>query len=158
MAAPVADAEVKKAMEAFRALDAEKQKLMLTRQQFMSQLNENQLVEAELDLLTDETDVYKLIGPVLVKQDLGEVKTNVKNRLNLIKKEVERNENAISDKDKEQEKEDTMQMKRIRRVKEEIKAKAKERVLREDAMSAEASTMSEIAKAERKEKERSEAK
>ena len=59
-------------------------------------------MQEELGRLDDGADVYKLIGPVLVKQDLGEVKTNVKNRLALITKEVERNEKAIEGKDKEQ--------------------------------------------------------
>ena len=74
------------------------------------------LVQEEIGRLADGADVYKLIGPVLVKQDLGEVKTNVKNRLALITKEVERNDKAIQGKDKEQEaiREKVMQMQQAR--------------------------------------------
>ena len=73
-------------------------------------------MQEEIDRLADGADVYKLIGPVLVKQDLGEVKTNVKNRLALITKEVERNDKAIQGKDKEQEaiREKVMQMQQAR--------------------------------------------
>ena len=73
-------------------------------------------MQEELGRLDEGADVYKLIGPVLVKQDLGEVKMNVKNRLALITKEVERNDKAIQGKDKEQEaiREKVMQMQQAR--------------------------------------------
>ena len=34
--------------------------------------------------------VYKLVGPVLAKQDFDEAKTNVKTRLDFIQKEIDR--------------------------------------------------------------------
>ena len=42
----------------------------------------------ELDLLEDEASVFKLIGPVLMKQDLEEAKQNVAKRLELIEREM----------------------------------------------------------------------
>ena len=42
----------------------------------------------ELDLLEEETNVFKLIGPVLVKQDLLEAKTNVAKRMEYISVEL----------------------------------------------------------------------
>lgn len=42
----------------------------------------------ELDLLEDEAPVYKLVGPVLMKQDLEEAKQNVAKRLELIEREM----------------------------------------------------------------------
>ena len=39
------EAEVQAQMDAFRALDAEKQKMMVSRQQFLGQLHENQYVK-----------------------------------------------------------------------------------------------------------------
>lgn len=42
----------------------------------------------ELDLLKDDGEVYKLIGPVLVKQDLTEAKHNVAKRMDYIKGEL----------------------------------------------------------------------
>ena len=49
---------------------------------------------AELNMLQDGDTftVYKLVGPILAKQDLAEAKTNVKTRLGYIGKEVDRME------------------------------------------------------------------
>ena len=49
----------------------------------------------ELKLLDDEANVFKAVGPVLVKQDLMEARTNVTNRLEFIKKDMERLDNQI---------------------------------------------------------------
>jgi prefoldin beta subunit len=43
-------------------------KAMNTRQSLTAQLTENQMVKSELDLLSDDAVVYKLVGPILVKQ------------------------------------------------------------------------------------------
>ena len=42
----------------------------------------------ELDLLEDDANVYKLIGPVLVKQDLAEANANVRKRIEYISAEL----------------------------------------------------------------------
>lgn len=42
----------------------------------------------ELDLVEDGGVVYKLMGPVLVKQDLSEAKQTVEKRLDYIRKEM----------------------------------------------------------------------
>lgn len=42
----------------------------------------------ELDLLEEEANVYKLIGPVLVKQDLAEANANVRKRIEYISAEL----------------------------------------------------------------------
>ena len=44
----------------------------------------------ELKLLDDESDVYKLIGPALIKQDPLEAKHNVEKRLEFIGHELSR--------------------------------------------------------------------
>lgn len=46
------------------------------------------MVKQELDLVHDETKVYKMVGPVLLKQDLEEAKTNVKKRIEFINHEL----------------------------------------------------------------------
>ncbi|KAJ3109465.1 hypothetical protein HDU96_007229 [Phlyctochytrium bullatum] len=46
------------------------------------------LEEKEFKELKEETPVYKLIGPVLVKQDLVEAKVNVDKRLQYIRSEM----------------------------------------------------------------------
>lgn len=53
-----------------------------------SQHNENDMVLKELELVDDEAKVFKLIGPVLIKQDLDEAKANVEKRLQYIKDEM----------------------------------------------------------------------
>jgi prefoldin beta subunit len=49
---------------------------------------DSDLVSQELELLDDGANVYKLIGPVLVKQDLAEAKANVKKRIEYISAEL----------------------------------------------------------------------
>lgn len=49
----------------------------------------------ELKLLDDDANVFKAVGPVLVRQDLMEARTNVTNRLDYIKKDIERLDNQI---------------------------------------------------------------
>ncbi|KAG4398465.1 hypothetical protein GLYMA_08G046600v4 [Glycine max] len=57
------------------------------RKKYTVQLGENELVLKELDLLKDDANVYKLIGPVLVKQDLAEANANVRKRIEYISAE-----------------------------------------------------------------------
>jgi prefoldin beta subunit len=42
----------------------------------------------ELELLEEDANVFKLIGPVLVKQDLAEAKANVNKRIEYILAEL----------------------------------------------------------------------
>lgn len=47
--------------------------------------------------MTDDANVYKMIGPALVKQDMVEAKSNVTKRLDFIKSEVDRLEKQMKD-------------------------------------------------------------
>lgn len=49
----------------------------------------------ELGRLGDDANVFKLIGPALIKQDLVEAKSNVSKRLEYIKGEIERADTQI---------------------------------------------------------------
>uniref|UniRef100_A0A8C6UVQ8 Prefoldin subunit 6 n=1 Tax=Neogobius melanostomus TaxID=47308 RepID=A0A8C6UVQ8_9GOBI len=49
-------------------------KTMSARQKLETQLTENNIVKEELDTMGSTNTVYKLIGPVLVKQELDEAK------------------------------------------------------------------------------------
>lgn len=49
----------------------------------------------ELDLVEDDNDVFKLVGPVLVKQDRMEAQSNVEKRLSFISNELSRAEGAL---------------------------------------------------------------
>ncbi|KAJ4834932.1 hypothetical protein Tsubulata_020897, partial [Turnera subulata] len=58
------------------------------RKKYTIQLGENELVLKELDLLREDANVFKLIGPVLVKQDLAEANANVRKRIEYISAEL----------------------------------------------------------------------
>lgn len=87
-------------LEKFKAVQKDLQKLINTRQQLDGQLNENKVVKEELDIIEPDGNVYKLIGPVLVKQDLEEAKQNVGKRIEYITTELKRNETGIKDVEK----------------------------------------------------------
>ena len=63
-------------------------KAMAKKRQLDSQLNENKAVKQELDLLKSGNEVFKLIGPVLIKQDQEEAKQNVEKRIEYITAEL----------------------------------------------------------------------
>uniref|UniRef100_A0A0N5AZD5 Probable prefoldin subunit 6 n=1 Tax=Syphacia muris TaxID=451379 RepID=A0A0N5AZD5_9BILA len=81
----------------FKQLEKDREKNVLNRQQLESQLTENVLVKTELELLQEDATVYKLIGPVLVKQDLAEARQNVDKRIAYIKTEIKRLEETMAD-------------------------------------------------------------
>ncbi|XP_023519019.1 prefoldin subunit 6-like [Cucurbita pepo subsp. pepo] len=72
------------------------------RKKYTIQLGENELVLKELDLLKDDANVYKLIGPVLVKQDLAEANANVRKRIDYISAELKRLDSALQDLEEKQ--------------------------------------------------------
>jgi hypothetical protein len=67
---------------------ADHSKMVQTQSKLVGQHNENDMVLKELNLLEDEANVYKLVGPVLLKQDLDEAKSNVEKRLQYIGDEM----------------------------------------------------------------------
>ena len=62
----------------------ELQKVVSSRQQLETQKKESEIVKEELDYLEDGTNVYKLVGPALIKQELAEAKATVLKRLEYI--------------------------------------------------------------------------
>lgn len=64
------------------------QGLVDARQKLESQQQENEGVQKEFDSLDDESNIYKLVGPVLLKQDKSEAVMAVKGRLEFIDKEM----------------------------------------------------------------------
>ena len=55
----------------------EYKKVVINKQAMTEKKNENEMVMAEFKLLDDDSNVYKLVGPILAKQDLTEAKENV---------------------------------------------------------------------------------
>ena len=77
----------------FRKMQEEIQKLRSDQQLLMQQQSENEMVKQELDLIDSSSDsgggkVYKLVGPVLMKNELGDAKQTVEQRLELITGEL----------------------------------------------------------------------
>eukprot|EP01100_Stratorugosa_tubuloviscum_P005998 TRINITY_DN261_c1_g2_i1.p1 TRINITY_DN261_c1_g2~~TRINITY_DN261_c1_g2_i1.p1 ORF type:complete len:133 (+),score=71.05 TRINITY_DN261_c1_g2_i1:123-521(+) len=87
-------------LKEFRATQQELQKTATSIQQYSTQLNENEMVLKELELLDDEAEVFKLIGPALVKQDSSEAKFNVRKRIDYISQELRRLETVAKDSQK----------------------------------------------------------
>lgn len=67
---------------------ADLESLVDARQKLESQQQENQGVQSEFAQLDDESNIYKLVGPVLLKQDKTEAVMAVKGRLEFIEKEM----------------------------------------------------------------------
>jgi len=62
------------------------------------------LVKKELDIDGDDAIVYKLIGPLLLRQDIDVVNENVEKRLEFIQGEIEKAERNVTAKQEEQKK------------------------------------------------------
>ena len=101
VAATPTKAAAEKEMEVYRGLQAEMQKLATARQSMISQVNENGMVKQEMDLLEEGATLFKLVGPILVKQPLDEAKANVEKRLEFIKAELEKVQDNITAKETE---------------------------------------------------------
>lgn len=94
MAAAV-DVEVAK----FRELQDEMAKSKGDLQTLMGQQNENEMVKQELDLLGDSSKIFKMVGPVLMKNDLDDAKQTVGKRLEFINGEIKKLETSIATKE-----------------------------------------------------------
>ncbi|KAF3053503.1 hypothetical protein E8E11_010850 [Didymella keratinophila] len=81
--------------ESYQSLQAELGTAVEARQKLESQQQENTTVKKEFDLLDDEANIYKQIGPVLLKQDKTEALMSVNGRLEFIDKEIRRFETQI---------------------------------------------------------------
>ncbi|KAK7094749.1 prefoldin subunit 6-like [Littorina saxatilis] len=90
-------------LEKFQGVQKDIQKAVTVRQKLDAQLNENTLVKEELDRVEEEAKVFKLVGPVLVKQDLSEARSNVQKRIDYINGELKRYDASIKDLEKKQE-------------------------------------------------------
>ena len=83
----------------FHVLREEIAKLRNDVQLLAAQQNENEMVKQELALLNNDDDVYKMVGPVLLKQDLDEAKSTVNKRLEFIASERSKAEVTLATKE-----------------------------------------------------------
>ncbi|KAK9517730.1 hypothetical protein VZT92_023076 [Zoarces viviparus] len=95
--------KLKGEVEKYTQMQKDVSKGMSARQKLETQLAENNIVKEELDLLDITNTVFKLIGPVLVKQDLDEAKATVTKRLEYINGEIQRYESLLKDLEKKSE-------------------------------------------------------
>ncbi|KAL6240091.1 hypothetical protein BDW75DRAFT_196929 [Aspergillus navahoensis] len=81
----------------YQALQTELDGLVEARQKLESQQQENKSVQAEFNSLDDDANIFKLVGPVLLKQDKTEALMAVNGRLEFIEKEIQRIEGQIKE-------------------------------------------------------------
>ena len=85
---------IQKSMEAevteVKRIENEYRKVVTNKGTMAEKLSENEMVLAEFNMLKEDAGVYKLVGPILAKQELSESKSNVTKRIDFIKKEVAR--------------------------------------------------------------------
>ncbi|CEL59077.1 Prefoldin subunit 6 OS=Mus musculus GN=Pfdn6 PE=2 SV=1 [Rhizoctonia solani AG-1 IB] len=92
------------ASKEYQKVQEDTQTAVETHQRLDSQVNENEAVKKEFANLKPHNTIYKMVGPVLVKQDQEEAKSNVDKRLEFIRGEISRVEQQISDLNKKSEK------------------------------------------------------
>ncbi|KAK6357154.1 hypothetical protein TWF718_001479 [Orbilia javanica] len=90
-------ANVQQLSDEFSDLQKKLQDVIEARQKLDAQLSENQAVQKEFKTLDDDANIYKLIGPTLIKQDKDEAVMNVDKRLDFIEKEIKRIEGQIAE-------------------------------------------------------------
>ncbi|KAG5937190.1 hypothetical protein E4U60_002091 [Claviceps pazoutovae] len=93
--------------EDYQKLQQELQDSVNSRQKLQSQQQENAGVFREFEKLGEDETIYKLMGPVLLKQDKVEAESTVKGRLDFIKGEVTRLETQIKETQDKMEKKKT---------------------------------------------------
>ncbi|KAF2169600.1 hypothetical protein M409DRAFT_64684 [Zasmidium cellare ATCC 36951] len=81
----------------YQTLQTELSSLVSARQKLESQQQENESVQKEFKTIDDDAKIYKLVGPVLLKQEPSEAKSTVEGRLEFIEKEIKRIEGSIKE-------------------------------------------------------------
>ncbi|CAE6503609.1 unnamed protein product [Rhizoctonia solani] len=97
-------ARLESASKEYQKVQEDTQAAVETHQRLDSQVNENEAVKREFAGLKPHNTIYKMVGPVLVKQDPAEAKSNVDKRLEFIRGEISRVEQQLSELNKKSEK------------------------------------------------------
>lgn len=82
--------EIDEEIVKFREVQEELQRTRNDLQLVMQQMTENEMVKQELALLDPSTNVYKMVGPVLIKNSLEDANETVTKRLEFINGEKNR--------------------------------------------------------------------
>lgn len=83
-------AEIDEEVAKFRQIQEDLQKVRNDLQIVMGQLAENEMVQQELQLLNDSSNIFKMVGPVLIKNSLEDAKETVSKRIEFITSEKSR--------------------------------------------------------------------
>ncbi|KAM3519059.1 hypothetical protein MY4038_009899, partial [Beauveria bassiana] len=83
--------------EDYQKLQQDLQSFVDSRQKLDGQRQENLSVQKEFETLTEDETIYKLSGPVLLKQEKFEAENTVKGRLDFIGNEMSRLESQIKE-------------------------------------------------------------
>ena len=75
-------------VKANECIEKEQSKIRVAISNYENKKTENTMVKNELTLLDDEDIVYKLIGPILVQQEISDAKIQVDSRIEMINKEI----------------------------------------------------------------------
>ncbi|KAF2096323.1 putative prefoldin subunit 6, partial [Rhizodiscina lignyota] len=81
----------------YQTIQNELQSVVDARQKLEAQEQENKGVQEEFTQLSEDANIYKLVGPVLMKQDKNEAIMAVDSRLEYIGKEIKRVEQQLTD-------------------------------------------------------------
>jgi prefoldin beta subunit len=93
-------AEIDDEIANFREIQEQLQRVQNDLQLVLGQMTENEMVQQELSLLDSSTNVYKMVGPVLIKNSLDDAKDTVTKRLDFItteKKRLEDKQKALEE-------------------------------------------------------------
>ncbi|KAG4096238.1 Prefoldin [Neocallimastix lanati (nom. inval.)] len=96
--------QLEKVVKEYQEIQRDFSKSVTSRQQLESQKQENESIQQEFKELKEDAVIYKMIGPVLVKQDKAEATQNVDKRLEYINGEIKRIEKLIKELEEKQEK------------------------------------------------------
>ncbi|XP_072777304.1 prefoldin subunit 6 isoform X2 [Taeniopygia guttata] len=79
-------------LEKYQQLQKELGRAVAARQKLETQLTENNIVQEELQLLDESNCIFRLLGPVLLRQELRQAREHVGKRLQYIGGELKRYE------------------------------------------------------------------
>jgi len=86
-------------IQQYEEIEKEQKTLQAALQQVQGQILESSSVAEELDLLDADAEVFKALGPVLVKMEVADAVATVKQRLERYKAEAERLTKTYQEKD-----------------------------------------------------------
>ncbi|EPR63513.1 putative prefoldin subunit 6 [Toxoplasma gondii TgCatPRC2] len=89
--------QLTEAMREFDRLIGKMEENLQMRNKLMTQQNENEGVAKELGQLQDDSVLYKIVGPVLVRQNREDATATVNKRLDYIRGELQRCDKLDSD-------------------------------------------------------------